>query len=168
MPKAKEETSSNNAQRSLMVLIIQIVLLLLGILVYFYFTGQYYVVDCKKDEASMVNCTTRSTVLGVVTLQENTVTGMAAASVTDNCQGAACQYRLELYDNQGVAYPVEDGYTPGNVVKEKVAKLLNDFVVRPDKKEIKLHEGLDWLIFTLPVTAIIAFIIFRLSLVKPK
>jgi hypothetical protein len=146
MPKAKEETNPKSSQRTLLVLIIQIVLLLVGILVYFYLTGQYYVVDCKKDEASMVNCTTRSTVLGVVTLQESTVTGMAAASVTDNCQGAACQYRLELYDNQGVAHPVEDRYTPGNVVKEKVAKLLNDRG-QARQEEIKLHEGMDWLIF---------------------
>jgi hypothetical protein len=104
----------------------------------------------------------------VLKLQERTVTGMAAATVGDDCQGAACKYRIELYDNQGVSHPVEEQYTPDNVVKEKVAKLLNEFVVKPDKKEITLREGGNWTIFMLPVTAILAFVLYRLSIAKAK
>ena len=167
MPQ-KKETESQDPRRSLTVLLVQIVLLVAAILVYLYFTSQIWVVDCKKDDAGMINCSVRSTVLGVLKLQERTVTGMAAATVGDDCQGAACKYRIELYDNQGVSHPVEEQYTPDNVVKEKVAKLLNEFVVKPDKKEITLREGGNWTIFMLPVTAILAFVLYRLSIAKAK
>jgi hypothetical protein len=168
MPKAKNVSKDTNAQRGLFALIIQIVLLIAAILVYFYFTTQSWVVNCDKDEAGMVNCSVRSTVLGFLTLSEQNVTGMAAAAVDEQCQGASCKYRLELYDNQGVAHPVEEQYTADNIVKERVAKLLNEFVVQPNRKNIDMHEGSNWLIFTLPVTAIIAFVLYRLSLAKPK
>lgn len=168
MPKAKNVSENTNTQRGLFTLIIQIALLIAAILVYFYFTTQSWVVNCSKDEAGMVNCRVRSTFLGFLTLDEQNVTGMAAAAVDEQCEGASCKYRLELYDNQGVAHPVEEQYTADNIVKERVAKLLNEFVVQPNRKNIDMTEGSNWLIYTLPVVAIIAFILYRLSLAKPK
>jgi hypothetical protein len=168
MPKPNNQTEPDNAQRRLMVFIIQIVCLAVAILVYLYFTAQSWTVVCTKDDAGMINCSVRKTVLGILTLQETTVTGMAAAATKEQCEGTSCKYRLELYDNQGDAHPVEEQYTQGDIVKDKVAKLLNDFVIQPDKQEIKLREGGDWLVFMLPITAIIAFIIYRASLMKPK
>jgi hypothetical protein len=168
MPKAKIVSENTNTQRELFTLIIQIALLIAAILVYLYFTTQSWVVNCSKDEDGMVNCSVRSTIMGFLTLNEQKVTGMAAAAVDEQCQGASCTYRLELYDNQGIAHPVEEQYTSDNIVKERVAKLLNDFVVQPNRKDIDMHEGSNWLIYTLPVVAIIAFVLYRLSLAKPK
>lgn len=167
MPKPKIKNEADT-QRTRLALILQIVLLVAAIMVYFYFTAQTWVVDCGKDEAGMVNCQLKNTILGVLTLEERSVTGMAAAGVDKQCEGASCKYRLELYDNQGVAHPAEQQYTPDTIVKERVAKLLNQFVVQPDRTNINLREGIDWLIFMLPVTGIIAFILYRLSIAKQK
>ena len=171
MPKTKKEElldQESAARRSTVTLIIQSVLLLIAILAYLYFTAQTYIIECKKDEGGMITCSTRTTVLGLLTLEKNSITGMAAATVGEECQGAACKYRLELYDNQGVAHPVEQQYSADNVVKERLAKLLNEFVTQPDKREITLKEQVDWLVFMLPLTGIAAFVIYRMSLAKPK
>lgn len=171
MSKPKRETTPDAAlakKRRTVGLIIQSVLLLIAILVYLYFTAQNYIIDCQKDdEGGIITCTMRMTVLSLITVEKQTVTGMAAAAVEDECQGASCKYRLELYDNQGVAHPVREQYTPNNVVKDRVAKLLNQFVTDPDRVEISLREQVDWLVFMLPLTAIGAFVIYRLSLGKP-
>jgi hypothetical protein len=104
----------------------------------------------------------------VITLSKDTVTGMAAAAVTDECTGALCKYRLEMYDNQGVAHPIEEQYTPDNIVKGRVAKLLNEFVVEPNKTDITMSEQTNWMVFMLPVVAIIAFVLYRVSMAKSK
>lgn len=170
MTKPKSEQVPDEAllkKRRTAGLIIQSALLLIAILAYLYLTAQSYIIDCKRDEAGMIICTLRTTVLGVVTLEKRTVTGMSAATVTDQCEGGNCKYRIELFDNQGIAYPVREQYTPNNIVKERVAKLLNQFVVTPTKTEINMREQTNWLAFVLPVTFIAAFVLYRVSLTKP-
>lgn len=168
MPKAIKETEPKDTQRSMVVLIIEIVALAAFIIIYLFLVSRSWAADCIKDADGMINCRVRTTVLEVITLEEKTITGMAAAGVGNNCEGADCKYRVELYDNQGVPHPVEEQYTADNVVKEKVVKLLNQFAIDPNKKEITLHPPTNWTFLLLPAILIVAFIIYRLSLAKPK
>lgn len=169
MPKpSKTLTATATDQRRNVVLILQILVLLIIIGVYLGLTAQSYVIECEKDGTGMNVCTLRTTVLGVVTLQQRSMTGLTAAVVEDQCEGNNCKYNLVLYDSLGNPYPVEEQYTPDEIVKGKVAKLLNEFVSTPEKLSITLREQVNWLSLMLPVTFIGAFIIYRLSLNKPK
>jgi hypothetical protein len=162
-----QDTSSESSRRILSI-VLQTVVLLVVILVYLYLTAQSYVIDCTKDDNAMVNCTLSDTVMGIVTLNERTITGMPAAAVNKLCEGTVCKYRLELYDNQGIAHPVEEEFTANDVVKERLAKMLNQFVITADKQEILLKEQVNWLVFMLPVVAIGAFVLYLLNANRPK
>jgi hypothetical protein len=173
MPTAAKENAPVHDRRWWIILIAESVLLLLAILVYLYLTAQSFVITCQKDNTEnssggIILCTSKHTVLGIVTLDEQTITGMAAAAVADQCEGAACNYRIELYDNQGVAHPVEEEYTPDMIIKERLVKLLNQFVIDPTKLEITLREQTNWVVYLLPVVAIVAFVLYRINLERPK
>jgi len=162
VPTPKGKTGPKDAHVVLSGLIIQIVLLVLAIFVYLYITAQYYAIKCEKNDLERVNCSLRTTVLGVLTLQEKAVTDVAAAVVKDDCEGASCRYRIELRDYQGVTQQVDSHYGADPVVKEKLNDRLYDFVNDPEKTEIYLRESINARVFLLPVIGIIVFIVYRL------
>jgi hypothetical protein len=172
MPKqvsnSETQEASSQASRRIATIVVQTVILLGAIFVYLYLTAQSYVIDCKKDDAGMILCTQRDAILGFITLEERTITGMSAAAVENQCEGSKCLYRLVMYDNQGNAHPVTDEYTADDVVKGRLAKMLNQFVITDDKQEIVLKEQVNWLVFMLPVVAIAAFVLYQVNANWPK
>jgi hypothetical protein len=172
MPKQDQDREApdprTKTSRRILIIVLSSIALLVAIFVYLYLTAQTYVINCKKDDAGMVMCTLSDTVMGLITVEERTVTGMPAAAVNKLCEGAVCKYRLELYDNQGVAHPVTEEYTADDVVKERLAKMLNQFVITADKREITLKEQVNWMVFMLPAVIIAGFVLYQLNANWPK
>jgi len=72
--------------------------------------GQERILRCDRSSTGEVNCTVKQSILGVITLNSTVSTGVRAITIGEQCAGADCKYRLEMYTAQGVI-PVDDKYS---------------------------------------------------------
>lgn len=149
-------------------MIVQIALLVLAVGAYLYFAAQYYAVDCSKNEIETITCTLRTTILGAVTVQKDTLNDVAAAAVKDDCAGGLCAYRIEMKDYDGLLHTTTAHYPADPLVKQKLAGVIDNFINDPQSKEITLRETINWNVIILPIVAVLAFIGYRWLVGRPK
>ncbi len=72
--------------------------------------GQEQILRCERSNTGEVDCKVTQSILGVITLNSKSTTGVRAITIGEQCTGANCKFRLEMYAGQEVI-PVDDKYT---------------------------------------------------------
>jgi len=107
-----------------------------------YFMGQVTTLTRHRAERDRVDCRIQSNWLGLLPLRERSVRGVQGAQVAENCDQDGCTYRVELRTGGGIV-PLTPHYSSGSVVKESVARRVNDFVRDPTAASLQVREHFD-------------------------
>jgi len=72
--------------------------------------GQERILRCERSNTGEVDCKVTQSILGVITLNSKSTAGVRAITIGEQCTGADCKFRLEMYAGQEVI-PVDNNYT---------------------------------------------------------
>ena len=101
---------SAEANRKVWVYSAIVVVTLVILLATLAIAGRVQIFRCDRENGGNVNCVWKQSILGIITLNSKTTSGVNAISIGEQCAEANCKYRLEMYTPQGVI-PVIDNYT---------------------------------------------------------
>ena len=102
--------------------------------------GRQKIMRCDRKSTEQVDCVVKQSILGVITLSENTIPGAQAISIGQQCPDVECRYRLQIYSAQGLV-PVDEKYTSDYerqiMIKEEINNFFSDktrlFVLMQEK-----------------------------------
>ncbi len=101
---------SAEANRKIRFFIAIGVVTLLILLVTLGTAGKEQIFRCDRLKSGEVDCTVQQSILGVITLNTNSIAGVQAISLGQQCVNVDCKYRLEMYATQGLV-PVSNTYS---------------------------------------------------------
>lgn len=101
--------------------------------------GRQQTLRCERQESGMVDCVVRTSILGVIPLDEKTIAGAQAVSLGQQCVEVDCKYRLEIYAIQGLV-PVDEKYSDNYDQMKAVRSQLNEFFRETERSFVGVKE----------------------------
>lgn len=106
-------------------------------LIFLLFMAQRADLNCRRVEPTQINCQLQSSLLGLVPISSQSVSGLIDAGVAENCDSDGCTYRVELRTESG-SVPLASFYSSGEEPKRLLANQINRFVQEVDEETISL------------------------------
>ena len=153
MPSRSIRTAEANRKiRTYIALGVAVLIILLVTLVT---AGRQQIFRCDRLNTGEVDCVTKESVLGVITLNSKITAGVQAISMGQQCVDIDCKYRLEMYATQGLV-PVTDQYTSNYNQLLNIKNQFNNFFKNTDSKYVQMAEE------TTPILLIGVVVVFLL------
>lgn len=116
--------------------------------------GKQQTLRCDRLASGETDCVVKKSILGVIPLNEKTIPGAKAISISQQCPDIKCTYRLELYSIQGLV-PVDEKYTSDYDRQLKIKEEINNFFKDETSPFIMMQEKTNPLIITAVVLAVL-------------
>jgi hypothetical protein len=153
MPSRAIRTAEINRKARTYIAIGGVVLLIL--LATLATAGRQQIFRCDRLNTGEVDCVTKQSILGVITLNSKTTAGVQAVSLGQQCVDIDCKYRLEMYATQGLV-PVTDQYTSNYNQLQNIKNQFNNFFKNSDSKYVQMAQE------TTPILLIGVAVVFLL------
>ncbi len=115
--------------------------------------GKEQTLRCERLSTGEVDCASKQSILGLVTLSEKNIAGVQAVSMGQKCVDVNCDYRLELYATQGLV-PVTEKYTSNYDQLLNTKEQMNKFFKDTKSSFVEMREE------TNPVLIIAVVVVF--------
>jgi hypothetical protein len=114
-------------------------LALLILLVTLVVAGRQQTLRCDRQAPEEVSCVVKKSILGVIPLSEKTIPGAQAVSIDQKCPDVSCQYRLQIYGNQGNVL-VDEKYSSNYERQVRVKNEINKFFKDTTSPSVEMQE----------------------------
>ena len=114
-------------------------LTLLILLVTLATAGRQKTLRCDRKATEEVDCVVKQSILGVITLNENTIPGAQAISIGQQCPDVECTYRLQIYGAQGLV-PLDEKYTSDYERQLRIKEEINNFFSEETRPFVVMQE----------------------------
>jgi hypothetical protein len=114
-------------------------LTLLILLVTLATAGRQKTLRCDRKATEEVDCVVKQSILGVITLNENTIPGAQAISIGQQCPDVECTYRLQIYGAQGLV-PLDEKYTSDYERQLRIKEEINNFFSEETRSFVLMQE----------------------------
>jgi hypothetical protein len=94
---------------------------------------------CDRKATDEVDCVVNQSILGVITLNENTIPGAQAISIGQQCPDVECTYRLQIYGAQGLV-PLDEKYTSDYERQLRIKEEINNFFSEETRPFVVMQE----------------------------
>lgn len=128
------------ANRKIRIYVVIGVAILLILLATLATAGREQIFRCDRLSTGEIDCVVKHSILGVITLDSKTTSGVQAISLGQQCVDVNCKYRLEMYATQGLV-PVNEKYSSDFVQIQNLKNQINKFFTDNSSSYVQVNEA---------------------------